>query len=144
MAARTTGFALLCSSSVQEAHDLALVAHAATLRARVPFLHFFDGFRTSHELSTVQRLSEDDVTALLDEELVRAHRARAPPPDAPVLRGSAQNPDVFFQAREAVNPFYAAVPRIVQEEMARLGEGPVARTGCSTTSGTRRPSGCSC
>ena len=125
MAARTTGFALLCSSSVQEAHDLALVAHAATLRARVPFLHFFDGFRTSHELSTVERLSEDDVRALLDEELVRAHRARALSPDDPVLRGSAQNPDVFFQAREAVNPFYAAVPGIVQEEMARLA----ARTG---------------
>ncbi len=125
MAARTTGFALLCSSSVQEAHDLALVAHAATLRARVPFLHCFDGFRTSHELSTVERLSEDDVRALLDEELVRAHRARALSPDDPVLRGSAQNPDVFFQAREAVNPFYAAVPGIVQEEMARLA----ARTG---------------
>ena len=127
MAARTTGFALLCSSSVQEAHDLALVAHAATLRARVPFLHFFDGFRTSHELSTVERLTENDVTALLDEELVRAHRARALSPDDPVLRGSAQNPDVFFQAREAVNPFYAAVPGIVQEEMARLA----ARTGRS-------------
>ena len=127
MAARTTGFALLCSSSVQEAHDLALVAHAATLRTRVPFLHFFDGFRTSHELSTVERLSEDDVTALLDEELVRAHRARALSPDDPVLRGSAQNPDVFFQAREAVNPFYAAVPGIVQQEMARLAE----RTGRS-------------
>ena len=127
MAARTTGFALLCSSSVQEAHDLALVAHAATLRARVPFLHFFDGFRTSHELSTVERLAEDDVRALLDEELVRAHRARALSPDDPVLRGSAQNPDVFFQAREAVNPFYAAVPGIVQQEMARLAE----RTGRS-------------
>ncbi len=127
MTARTTGFALLCSSSVQEAHDLALVAHAATLRARVPFLHFFDGFRTSHELSTVERLTENDVTALLDEELVRAHRARALSPDDPVLRGSAQNPDVFFQAREAVNPFYAAVPGIVQEEMARLA----ARTGRS-------------
>src|SRR6187431_2953862 len=127
MAARTTGFAMLASSSVQEAHDFALVSHAATLRSRVPFLHFFDGFRTSHELSTVERLSEDDVTALLDEELVRAHRARALSPDDPVLRGSAQNPDVFFQAREAVNPFYAAVPGIVQQEMARLAE----RTGRS-------------
>jgi pyruvate-ferredoxin/flavodoxin oxidoreductase len=127
MTARTTGFALLCSSSVQEAHDLALVAHSATLRARVPFLHFFDGFRTSHELSTVERLTENDVTALLDEELVRAHRARALSPDDPVLRGSAQNPDVFFQAREAVNPFYAAVPGIVHEEMARLA----VRTGRS-------------
>ncbi|HSI97315.1 MAG TPA: pyruvate:ferredoxin (flavodoxin) oxidoreductase [Gaiellaceae bacterium] len=125
MAARTTGFALLCSSSVQEAQDFALVAHAATLRARVPFLHFFDGFRTSHELSTVERLTEDDLHVLLDEELVNAHRARALDPDRPVLRGSSQNPDVYFQAREAVNPFYAAVPGIVQEEMARLGE----RTG---------------
>ncbi len=122
MAARSTGFALLCSSSVQEAQDLALVAHAATLRSRVPFLHFFDGFRTSHELTTIDRLSEDDVRAMLDEELVAAHRARALDPDDPVLRGTAQNPDVFFQAREAVNPYYAAVPAIVQEEMAKLGE----------------------
>ncbi|HEY5872304.1 MAG TPA: 2-oxoacid:acceptor oxidoreductase family protein, partial [Gaiellaceae bacterium] len=125
MAARPTGFALLCSSSVQEAQDLALVAHAATLRTRVPFLHFFDGFRTSHELNTIDRLTEDDVRALLDPELVTAHRARALSPDHPVLRGSAQNPDVFFQAREAANPYYAAVPEIVQQEMARLGE----RTG---------------
>jgi pyruvate-ferredoxin/flavodoxin oxidoreductase len=122
MAARTTGFALLGSSSVQEAQDLAVVAHAATLRTRVPFLHFFDGFRTSHELSTVERLTEDDLRALLDEGLVAAHRARALSPDRPVLRGSAQNPDVFFQAREAVNPFYAAVAGIVQEEMARFAE----------------------
>jgi pyruvate-ferredoxin/flavodoxin oxidoreductase len=122
MAARTTGFALLCSSSVQEAQDLALVAHAATLRARVPFLHFFDGFRTSHELSTIERLDEDDLRALLDEELVAAHRARALDPDHPVLRGSAQNPDVFFQSREAANPYYAEVPRIVQAELARLAE----------------------
>ncbi len=125
MAARSTGFALLASSSVQEAQDLALVAHAATLRSRVPFLHFFDGFRTSHELNTVERLTEDDLRALLDEKLVAAHRSRALSPDRPVLRGSAQNPDVYFQAREAVNPFYTAVPVIVQEEMARLGE----RTG---------------
>jgi pyruvate-ferredoxin/flavodoxin oxidoreductase len=125
MAARSTGFALLGSSSVQEAQDLALVAHAATLRSRVPFLHFFDGFRTSHELNTVERLSEEDLRALLDEGLVAAHRSRALSPDRPVLRGSAQNPDVFFQAREAVNPFYAAVPAIVQEEMARFAR----RTG---------------
>jgi pyruvate-ferredoxin/flavodoxin oxidoreductase len=122
MAARSTGFALLCSSSVQEAQDLALVSHAVTLRARVPFLHFFDGFRTSHELNTVERLSEDDLRAMLDEELVSAHRARALSPDHPVLRGTAQNPDVFFQAREAVNSYYAAVPAMVQEEMAKLGE----------------------
>jgi pyruvate-ferredoxin/flavodoxin oxidoreductase len=122
MAARSTGFALLCSSSVQEAQDLALVAHASTLRARVPFLHFFDGFRTSHELNTVDRLAEDHVRAMLDDGLVAEHRARALEPNRPVLRGSAQNPDVFFQSREAVNPFYTAVPAIVQEEMARVGE----------------------
>ena len=125
MAARSTGFALLCSSSVQEAQDLALVAHAATLRTRVPFLHFFDGFRTSHELNTIERLGEDDVGALLDDELVAEHRARRLTPDQPVLRGSAQNPDVFFQSREAANAFYAGVPAVVQEEMTRLG----ARTG---------------
>jgi len=125
MTARPTGFALLCSSSVQEAQDMALVAHAATLRARVPFLHFFDGFRTSHEMNTIDRLSENDVRALLDDELIAAHRARSLSPDRPVLRGSAQNPDVFFQAREAANRFYAAVPEIVQQEMTRLGE----RTG---------------
>jgi len=125
MAARSTGFALLCSSSVQEAQDLALVAHAATLRTRIPFLHFFDGFRTSHELNTIERLGEDDVRGLLDDELVAAHRARALTPDHPVLRGSAQNPDVFFQSREAVNPFYSAVAGVVQDEMARLA----ARTG---------------
>jgi pyruvate-ferredoxin/flavodoxin oxidoreductase len=125
MAARSTGFALLCASSVQEAQDLALVAHAATLRARVPFLHFFDGFRTSHELNTISRLSLDDVRALLDEELIAAHRARALSPDHPVLRGSAQNPDVFFQSREAVNAYYAAVPEIVQQAMTALGD----RTG---------------
>ncbi|HEX4747877.1 MAG TPA: hypothetical protein VFU99_13455, partial [Gaiellaceae bacterium] len=125
MAARPTGFALLCSSSVQEAQDLALVAHAATLRARVPFLHFFDGFRTSHELNTIARLDEDDVRALLDDELVAAHRARALSPDYPLLRGSAQNPDVFFQSREAANPFYAAIPGIVQAQMTALAE----RTG---------------
>jgi len=125
MAARSTGFALLASSSVQEAQDLALVSHAATLRSRVPFLHFFDGFRTSHELNTVERLTEDDLLAFLDDELVAAHRSRALSPDRPVLRGSAQNPDVYFQAREAVNPFYAAVPGIVQEEMTRFAE----RTG---------------
>ena len=125
MAARSTGFALICSSSVQEAQDLALVAHAATLRTRVPFLHFFDGFRTSHELNTIERLTEDDVRALLADELVAAHRSRALTPDHPVLRGSAQNPDVFFQSREAVNAFYAAVPAVVQEEMSRLA----GRTG---------------
>jgi pyruvate-ferredoxin/flavodoxin oxidoreductase len=122
MAARTTGFAQLCSSSVQEAQDLAAVAHAATLRARIPFLHFFDGFRTSHELNSVERMTEDDLRALLDEELIAEHRARGLDPNHPVLRGSAQNPDVFFQSREAVNPFYAALPGIVLGEMGRLAE----------------------
>ena len=125
MAARSTGFALLCSSSVQEAQDLALVAHAATLEARIPFLHFFDGFRTSHELNTVERLDEDDLRALLDETLIAAHRARSLSPDHPVLRGTAQNPDVFFQAREAANPYYDALPGIVQRQMDALA----ARTG---------------
>jgi len=120
MAARGTGFALLCSSDVQEAHDFAAVATAATLRARVPFLHFFDGFRTSHEVNVIEGLSDDDLRALVDDELVRAHRARALTPDHPVIRGSAQNPDVFFQSREAANPYYAATARIVAEELDRL------------------------
>ena len=110
MAVRQTGFALLASASVQEAHDLALVAQAATLRTRVPFVHFFDGFRTSHELNTIELLSDDDLRALVPEELVRAHRGRALSPERPFIRGTAQNPDVYFQARETVNPFYARVP----------------------------------
>src|SRR5271167_4056039 len=114
MAARATGFAMLSSDSVQEANDFALIAHAATLESRIPFLHFFDGFRTSHEVSKVEELSLDDMRAMIDDDLVRAHRARALSPDHPVLRGSAQNPDVFFQAREAANPFYLACPTIVQ------------------------------
>src|SRR6266540_3241029 len=125
MAARTTGFAMLAAGSVQEAQDLALVAHAATLASRVPFLHFFDGFRTSHEIAKVRPLSDDDLRALVDPEHLRGHRDRRLSPDRPRLRGSAQNPDVFFQAREAVNPFYDAVPGIVQASMDRLAE----RTG---------------
>ncbi len=125
MTARTTGFALLCSSSVQETQDMALVAHAATLRTRVPFLHFFDGFRTSHEVDKIEAIEESDLRALIDDRLVREHRSRALSPDHPVLRGSAQNPDVFFQAREAANPFYSAVPDIVQEAMDRVAD----RTG---------------
>ncbi|HSJ96710.1 MAG TPA: pyruvate:ferredoxin (flavodoxin) oxidoreductase, partial [Myxococcota bacterium] len=125
MAARSTGCALLCASSVQEAHDFALVAHAASVRARVPFLHFFDGFRTSHEVQRVRLLGDEDLRALVDEQAILAHRARRLTPDAPVLRGSAQNPDVFFQAREAANPFHAAVPGIV----ARVFEELAARTG---------------
>ena len=125
MAVRQTGFALLASSSVQEAHDLALVAQAATLRTRVPFVHFFDGFRTSHELNTIELLSDDDLRALVPEELVRAHRGRALSPERPFIRGTAQNPDIYFQARETVNPFYARVPGAVEEAMAALAE----RTG---------------
>jgi pyruvate-ferredoxin/flavodoxin oxidoreductase len=122
MAARTTGFAMLSSGSVQEAHDLALVAHAATLEARIPFLHFFDGFRTSHELNRIELLGDDDIRALIDEPSVQAHHDRRLTPDHPVLRGTAQNPDVFFQAREAVTPYYAVVPDIVQQAMDRLGD----------------------
>jgi pyruvate-ferredoxin/flavodoxin oxidoreductase len=120
MAARTTGWAMLCSASVQEAQDLALVAHAASLESRVPFLHFFDGFRTSHEINRIDVLADDDIRAVVDEQTVLAHRARGLTPDAPVLRGTAQNPDVFFQAREAANPYHEAVPGIVQDVMDRL------------------------
>jgi len=125
MACRQTGFALLCSGSVQEAQDLALVAHAATLRSRIPFLHFFDGFRTSHEIAKIEALEDDDLRSLIDLEQVQAHRARALTPDRPVLRGTAQNPDVFFQAREACNPFYLACPATVQDVFDRFA----ARTG---------------
>jgi pyruvate-ferredoxin/flavodoxin oxidoreductase len=129
MAARSTGFAMLCASSVQEAHDFALVAHAATLRSRVPFLHFFDGFRTSHEVACVELLEDADLAALVDEREIAAHRARRLTPDAPTLRGTAQNPDVFFQAREACSPFHAAVPGIVEELFARLAERTGRRYG---------------
>jgi pyruvate-ferredoxin/flavodoxin oxidoreductase len=125
MAVRQTGFALLASASVQEAHDLALVAQAATLATRVPFVHFFDGFRTSHELNTIELLSDDDLRALVPEELIRAHRGRALTPEHPFIRGTAQNPDVYFQARETANPFYAAVPAAVEDAMAALAD----RTG---------------
>jgi pyruvate-ferredoxin/flavodoxin oxidoreductase len=125
MAARATGFAMLASSSVQEAMDLALVAHAATLEARLPFLHFFDGFRTSHEVAKVEPLTADDLRAMVDDRRVWAHRARALSPDHPVIRGTAQNPDVYFQARETVNAYYLACPAIVQHAMDTLAE----RTG---------------
>ena len=120
MATRATGFALLASNSVQEAMDFALIAQAATLEARVPFLHFFDGFRTSHEVIKVEQLSPEDIRAMIDDDLVRAHRGRALSPDHPVVRGTAQNPDVFFQAREAVNPYYLACPTIVQNAMDKF------------------------
>ena len=122
MATRATGWAMLCSASVQEAQDMALIAHAATLEARLPFLHFFDGFRTSHEISKIDVVSDDVLRGMIDEEHVIAHRSRALSPDHPVIRGTAQNPDVYFQARETVNPFYAACPGIVQQMMDRFGE----------------------
>ncbi len=122
MAARTTGFAILASSSVQEAHDLALVAHAATLEARIPFIHFFDGFRTSHEVNKIHRLDESTLRALVDDELILAHHRRALNPDAPVMRGTAQNPDTYFQSRESVNSYYEAVPGIVQKKLDQLAE----------------------
>jgi len=125
MAVRQTGFALLASGSVQEAHDLALVAQSATLRTRVPFVHFFDGFRTSHELNTVQTIDDEVLRELVPEHLVREHRARALSPEHPFIRGTAQNPDVYFQARETVNPRYAAVADVVQDVMDALSE----RTG---------------
>jgi pyruvate-ferredoxin/flavodoxin oxidoreductase len=117
MAVRQTGFALLASASVQEAHDLAVVAQAATLATRIPFVHFFDGFRTSHEVNTVELLSDDDLRVLISPELIRAHRDRALSPEHPVLRGTAQNPDVYFQARETVNPFYTRVAGAVSDAM---------------------------
>ncbi len=122
MAARSTGFGLLASGSVQEAHDFALIAQAASLESRIPFLHFFEGFRVSHEVNKIEMLTEDDLKAMIDDELVRAHRARGLSPDHPVVRGTAQNPDVFFQARETVNPFYDACPGIVEKAMEKFGE----------------------
>jgi len=122
MAVRTTGFALLASASVQEAMDFALIAQSATLKSRIPFLHFFDGFRTSHEVVKIEMLTDDDIRAMIDEEYVQAHRERALSPDKPIIRGTAQNPDVYFQGREACNPFYVACPAIVQEYMDRFAK----------------------
>jgi pyruvate-ferredoxin/flavodoxin oxidoreductase len=129
MACRQTGFALLASSSVQECHDLAAIAHAATLRSRVPFLHFFDGFRTSHEIAKIEELTDDDLRFLIDEKLVAAHRGRALSPDHPVIRGTAQNPDTFFQAREATNPYYTECPEVVRAVMARFEDRVGRRYG---------------
>jgi pyruvate-ferredoxin/flavodoxin oxidoreductase len=122
MFCRTTGYAMLSSNSVQEAMDLALIAHAATLETRIPFLHFFDGFRTSHEENKIEILSEDDMRAIINMDRVFEHRQRALSPDHPVLRGTAQNPDVFFQAREACNPYYAACPDKVQAVMDKFSQ----------------------
>jgi pyruvate-ferredoxin/flavodoxin oxidoreductase len=120
MSTRATGWAMLCSNNPQEVMDLALIAQAATLQARVPFLHFFDGFRTSHEIRKIEELSDADIRAMIDDDLVAAHRARALTPERPVIRGTAQNPDVFFQAREACNAYYNAAPAIVQEQMDKF------------------------
>ncbi|MBU0510158.1 MAG: pyruvate:ferredoxin (flavodoxin) oxidoreductase, partial [Chloroflexi bacterium] len=122
MAARATGWGLLSSGSVQEAHDFTLFSQAASLESRVPFVHFFEGFRVSHEVNKIEMLGEDDLKAMIDNDLVRAHRARALTPDRPVLRGTAQNPDVFFQARETVNPYYDACPEIVQKAMDKFAK----------------------
>ena len=122
MATRATGWGLLASASVQEAHDFALIAHAASLKARVPIVHFFDGFRTSHEISKIALIPQDVIRAMIDDDAVQAHRGRGLAPENPVLRGTAQNPDVYFQARETVNPFYAEMPDIVQSAMNDFAE----------------------
>jgi pyruvate-ferredoxin/flavodoxin oxidoreductase len=122
MGVRQTGFALLASNSVQEAHDFALIAQAASLRSRIPFLHFFDGFRTSHEVAKVTLIDEETMKAMIPSRLVERHRASALSPDRPVIRGTSQNPDVYFQGRESVNRYYAEVPRILKEEMERFAE----------------------
>jgi pyruvate-ferredoxin/flavodoxin oxidoreductase len=122
MFCRTTGWAMLCSNSVQEAMDLALIAHSASLETRIPFLHFFDGFRTSHEVNKIEMLNEDDMRAMIDMDRVFEHRKRGLSPDHPVMRGTAQNPDVFFQMRESSNPFYSACPEKVQAAMDRFGQ----------------------
>ncbi len=122
MTTRTTGWAMMFANSVQEAMDFALLAQASTLRARVPFLHIFDGFRTSHEVMKIEQLSDEQIRALIDDQLVQAHRARALTPDHPVMRGSAQNPDVFFQSRERSNPYYLETPQIVAEAMNKFAQ----------------------
>ncbi|MGB5831014.1 MAG: pyruvate:ferredoxin (flavodoxin) oxidoreductase [Thiohalocapsa sp.] len=120
MSCRATGYVMLCSASVQEVMDFALISQAATLEARVPFLHFFDGFRTSHEVTKIDKLPVETVRAMIDEDLVTAHRERALNPDHPVIRGTSQNPDVYFQGRESANPFYEAVPSIIQAQMDKF------------------------
>ncbi len=120
MAARSAGWAMLFANSVQEVMDFALISQASTLKSRIPFLHVFDGFRTSHEVMKIEQLADEDIRAMIDDDLVRQHRARGLTPDRPVLRGTAQNPDVYFQARETVNPFYDATPGIVQELMDKF------------------------
>ncbi|PYE17841.1 pyruvate-ferredoxin/flavodoxin oxidoreductase [Paraburkholderia silvatlantica] len=139
MAARMTGFALLSAASVQEAHDSALIAQAATLESRVPFLHFFDGFRTSHELNTLELLDDNVLHAMIDDGLIRAHRGRALSPERPFVRGTAHNPDTYFQAREAVNRYYDAVPGIVETLMDRFGDLTGRRYRLFEYSGAPKP-----
>jgi pyruvate-ferredoxin/flavodoxin oxidoreductase len=122
MAVRASGFALLASNSIQEVQDFALIAQAATLQARVPFVHFFDGFRSSHEINKIEKLDDDVLRAMIDDDLVRAHRERALNPDQPVVRGTSSGPDVFFQGRESVNPYYVKTPAIVQDAMDQFAE----------------------
>ena len=122
MSVRQTGFALLASGSVQEAHDFALISQSASLRSRIPFLHFFDGFRTSHEISKIELLDLETMQAMIDEKLVHEHRSRALSPDHPFIRGTAQNPDVYFQGRETVNTYYEALPGILEEEMEKFSK----------------------
>ena len=117
---RGTGFALIASRSVQEAHDMALIAQASTLESRIPFLHFFDGFRTSHEVNKIELLSEDDMRQMIDDRFIMEHRARALTPDRPTLRGTAQNPDTFFQARETANVYYKMCPEVVEKAMDKF------------------------
>jgi len=122
MAVRQSGFAMIASGSVQEAHDFALISQSASLKSRIPFLHFFDGFRTSHEVVRIKELDDKTLKTMIDNETVMAHRNRALSPESPVLRGTSQNPDVYFQGRESVNPFYSATPDILQDEMVRFGK----------------------
>jgi pyruvate-ferredoxin/flavodoxin oxidoreductase len=122
MGARTTGFAFLASSNVQEIMDMALIAQAATLEARIPFIHFFDGFRSSHEVQKIEQLSDKDISQMINDDLIVAHRKRGLNPNNPTLRGTAQNPDVFFQGRETSNPYYSAAPEIVQTAMNKFAE----------------------
>ncbi|MEA3286920.1 MAG: pyruvate:ferredoxin (flavodoxin) oxidoreductase, partial [Candidatus Marinimicrobia bacterium] len=127
MATRATGWGMLAANSVQEVMDMALIAQSSTLQTRVPFIHFFDGFRTSHEVLKIEQLNDDDIKGMIDDEWVIAHRKRGMNPNKPVLRGTAQNPDVFFQGRETVNPYYEVTPEIVQKTMDRF-EGLVGRS----------------
>src|SRR6185295_901900 len=122
MATRSTGWGMLFANSIQEVMDFALISQAATLESRVPFLHVFDGFRTSHEVMKIEELSDEQIRSMIDEQLVRAHRQRALTPDRPVMRGTAQNPDVFFQSRERANSFYTQTPEIVERTMKKFAE----------------------